>query len=143
MSFVRIVGSPVVYTTVLFITAASFASAENPVSKRSAKKIAPTTPLGIYQKQVTDAIGSRWYTYTKAKAEMLATGKVELKFRILANGRITGLKLLSNTSNEAFANLCMQAVIESRFPPIPEAVRRQLGHDFLDWEPMNFVLYPD
>ena len=143
MSFVRIVRALAAFVALLFLAAAAFGSGEKAVSNRNAKKIAPATPLAIYQKQVRDEIGPRWYAYTKARADMLTVGKVELKFRILADGRITGLKILSNTSNEAFANVCLQSVLEAKFPPIPEAVRRQLGHDFLDWDPMDFVMYPD
>jgi outer membrane biosynthesis protein TonB len=100
----------------------------------------PKTPLAAYQKQVTDAIGTKWYQYTQLQPDLLSVGTVRMDFRILANGHVTGVKIVSNTSNETFATLCKRAVLESKFPPIPDSVRRQLGHDFLDWEGVNFKL---
>ena len=116
---------------------------ERTISNVNAKKFSPKTPLAAYQKRVTDAIGSRWYAYTESQRDVLSIGTVRMNFRILANGHITGLKILSNTSNEQFANLCKRAVLESRFPPIPDPVRRELGHDYLDWEDVNFKLLPN
>jgi hypothetical protein len=109
----------------------------------SRTKSAPKTPLAIYQKRVTDIIGSRWYASVRSKTDMITVGKLTMKFRILANGRVTGLKVLSNTSNEVFAQVCLAAVLESKFPPIPEAVRRQAHEDFIDWDGVNFIMYPD
>lgn len=112
-------------------------------SNRKTEKRAPKTPLNVYQKQVTDAIGSRWYAYTRSKVDMITIGKLTMKFRILANGRVTALKIISNTSNEVFAQVCMASVLESKFPPIPEAVRRQTHQDFIDWDGVNFIMYPN
>ena len=124
-------------------TIAASAAEQSVISNRGNKKALPKTPLAVYQKQVTDLIGSRWYAYTKAKMDLLSTGTLEMTFRVQANGRVTGLKVLSNTSNEAFAQICRAAVLDSKFPPIPDAVRKQLALDYLDWEAVKFTLYPD
>lgn len=112
-------------------------------SDPSRKKAIPKTPLAIYQKQVTDAIGSRWYAYTSSNINLFATGSLRLNFRILANGSVTGLNVLSNTSNEAFAAACTDAICDSQFPPIPEVVRRATKKDFIDFEEIRFTLYPN
>ena len=143
MSLACTIRSLALFAAASFITAAASGSGEKVIANRNAKKSAPKTPLAVYQKQVTDAIGSRWYAYTQNQSDLIAIGSLRMTFRILANGRVTGLKVLSNTSNEAFANVCRRAVLESKIPPIPDVVRRELGHDFLDWEEVNFTLYPD
>lgn len=143
MSFFRPITSLAVIVAFSFITATASGAGEKAVLKRKTAKSAPKTPLGVYQKQVTDAIGSRWYAYIRAKADLFTVGTLRMNFRILANGRVTGLKVLSNTSNEAFASVCRQAVLESKFPPIPEAVRRQIHQDFIDWDGVNFIMHPN
>ena len=103
----------------------------------------PKTPLAAYQKQVNDMIGARWYALVEKERDMIAVGKVTINFRILADGRITNLKIVGNSSNESFANVSIRAVLEPKLPPIPEAVRRQLHQDFIDWDGVNFILYPN
>ncbi|MFL6515698.1 MAG: energy transducer TonB [Chthoniobacterales bacterium] len=112
-------------------------------SKQPQKKTVPKTALAAYQKQITDLIASRWYALTKAKLDTIAVGRVRLRFRILENGSVTNLKILSNTSNETFSQICVQAVMESKFPSIPASVRQELGLDYLDWENMDFTMYPN
>jgi hypothetical protein len=103
----------------------------------------PKTPLGIYQKQVTDQIGARWYSCLKSQMDSISVGKVTITFRILASGRVTKLRVISNTSNDTLAALSVRAILESRFPPIPEAVRRQTHEDFMDWDGVSFMIYPN
>jgi hypothetical protein len=139
---VRVVQSLAMMAALCLILGAASAN-EKVVSNRNEKKVTPKTPLAAYQKQVTDAIGSLWYRYTEQKLDLVSVGTVRMNFRILANGHVTGLRILSNTSNEQLANLCSRAVLESRFPPIPDAVRRETKQDFVEFDNIGFTLYPN
>src|SRR5438093_662246 len=77
------------------------------------------TPLGRYQKIVADSIGSRWYTYVDQKRDLINIGTLRLSFVIDPSGRVKNLKVTENSSNEAFASVCVQSVIEAHLPPTP------------------------
>jgi hypothetical protein len=100
------------------------------------------TPLGRYQKIVTDAIGSRWYAYTRSRADLLEIGTLRAHFFIDRTGQIKQLKVLGNTSNEAFANVCVESIVEAKLPPIPDDVADTLPPEGLEYEP-TFTMYPN
>ena len=77
------------------------------------------TPLGKYQKQVSDAIGSRWYYYMKSKMDLVSIGTAHVEAEVDANGKVQKLRVVSNNANEAFANVCLQSFQEAQIPPIP------------------------
>ena len=80
------------------------------------------TPLGKYQKQVSDAIGSRWYYYMKSKMDLVSIGTAHVEAEVDANGKVQKLRVVSNNANEAFANVCLQSFQEAQIPPIPPDV---------------------
>src|SRR4051794_38170956 len=77
------------------------------------------TPLGRYQKQVSDAIGSRWYFYMKNKIDLVSVGTAHIEAEVNSECHVENLKVLSNKANEAFANICLQSFLEAKLPPIP------------------------
>jgi outer membrane biosynthesis protein TonB len=101
------------------------------------------TPLGRYQKIVTDAIGSRWYAYTQSKADLITIGTLSAHFVVDRSGKIKDLRILKNTSNETFANICLQSIMEANLPPIPEDVAATLPSEGLEWDGVNFIMYPN
>ena len=92
------------------------------------------TPLGRYQKVLFDAIGSRWYTYVEEKNDLISLGTARISFAIDRKGRVKNLKVISNDSNEVFANVCLQSIIEVQLPPIPEDVASALPPEGLETE---------
>ena len=101
------------------------------------------TPLGRYQKIVTDAIGSRWYAYTESRRDLINIGTLTAHFFVDRNGKVQGLKIISNTSNEAFANICLQSILDAKLPPIPDDVAATLPPEGLEWDGVNFIMYPN
>lgn len=77
------------------------------------------TPLGKYRKTVIDAIGSRWYQYTRNAIDIISIGTAQVQAEVDADGKLMNLKLVSNSANEAFANICLQSFQEAQIPPIP------------------------
>ena len=100
------------------------------------------TPLGRYEKMVQDAIGSRWYAYVGQKMDLINLGTTQVAFSIDRSGRVKNLKVVSNSSNEAFANVCLQSIIEIQMPPIPEDVASSLPPEGLD-EQITFTMFPN
>jgi len=77
------------------------------------------TPLGRYQKAVSDAIGSRWYYYMNSKMDLVSIGTAHIEAEVDAQGHVQKLRVVSNNANEAFANICLQSFQEAHIPPIP------------------------
>jgi outer membrane biosynthesis protein TonB len=101
------------------------------------------TPLGRYQKIVADSIGSRWYTYVEQKRDLINIGTLRLNFVVDRSGRVKNLKVTENSSNEAFASVCVQSVLEAHLPPIPEEVVQSLPPDGFEVEGLGFIIYPN
>ena len=101
------------------------------------------TPLGRYQKIVADSIGSRWYTYVDQKRDLINIGTLRLDFVVDRSGRVKNLKVTENSSNQAFANVCVQSVLEAHLPPIPADVARSLPPEGLEIEDLGFIIFPN
>jgi outer membrane biosynthesis protein TonB len=100
------------------------------------------TPLGRYEKMVQDAIGSRWYAYVAQKMDLISLGTTQVVFSIDRTGRVRSPKIVSNSSNETFANVCLQSIIEIQLPPIPEDIASTLPPEGLD-EQITFTMFPN
>jgi outer membrane biosynthesis protein TonB len=78
------------------------------------------TPAAMqFEKRLYDQIGSVWYRYMQANSEKIPMGTAQIAMTISANGKITKLKVQSNTSNRLFATICVKAVREAKLPPFP------------------------
>jgi len=87
---------------------------------------AVATPLGRYKKMVSDAIGSRWYYYVNAQIGLLNIGTVDIRFTVLPDGKVRSVKVLRNSSNESFASVSINAIVNAEIPPIPPEVSKLL-----------------
>lgn len=100
------------------------------------------TPLGRYSKNVHDAIGSRWYALVRANGDRINIGTVLIGFSVDRSGRITKIKILSNTADESFSNLCLQSVQDAKVPPMAEDVADALPPEGFQ-ETLSFTIYPN
>jgi outer membrane biosynthesis protein TonB len=98
------------------------------------------TPLGKYQKLLSDAVGSRWYRYVQQQADLVSIGTAHLVFSVDRSGRVRNVRVVENSNNESFANVCLRSVIEVQLPPIPEDVADTLPSEGLEAE-MVFTMY--
>jgi hypothetical protein len=53
---------------------------------------------------------------------------------------VNNLRVIENTANETFANICLQSVQELKLPPIPEEIVSTIPSEGLQQE-LTFVLY--
>lgn len=99
------------------------------------------TPMGRYEKQVSDAVGSRWIYYIKQRQDLTTTGTVKINFTILANGQVRDVRVISNTANGAVARYSIQAIRDANIPPIPKNLASQLRNGRLEIDSYSFSLY--
>ena len=99
------------------------------------------TPLGRYMKEVNDSIGSRWYFLEQRRADLVSTGTVRVHFWINREGRVEGLRVISNSSNETLASISVQAIVEARIPPMPPDVAAVLPTTGLEAPDYTFTIY--
>jgi outer membrane biosynthesis protein TonB len=111
------------------------------ITNRGAARInAIGTPLGRYQKVLNDAIGSHWYMYVENQRDLISIGTARVTYTIDRSGKIKNLKVVENTSNEAFANVCLRSFLESKMPPMPDDVADTLPPEGLSGE-MSFIYF--
>ena len=111
------------------------------ITNRGASAVnAVGTPLGQYQKMLYDAVGSRWYYHVAQQRDLINIGTLRLAFSVDREGKPQNLKIVENSSNESFANVCLQSVLEIQLPPIPDDVASTLPSQGLD-EEMSFTMY--
>lgn len=96
------------------------------------------TPLGVYMKNVRAAISSRWYYYLRQHQDRYSFGSVEVDYAITEDGKITNVRVLSNTSNSAFAMLCEQCLREAEIAPPPDEAQAAMNDGKLE-ESLTFT----
>jgi len=96
------------------------------------------TPLGVYMKNVRAAISSRWTFYLRQHPDRYSFGSVELDYAITEDGKITNVRVLSNTSNSSFAMLCEQCLREAEIAPPPDEAQAAMNDGKLE-ESLTFT----
>ena len=93
---------------------------EGSISNRGAPGVdAVRTPLGTFKKQISEAIGSRWQYYVKQHGDIITTGVTRVTFFVTKDARIQDVRVINNTSNESFAQICSQSVREAELASAP------------------------
>jgi len=103
-------------------------------NKGPASVAAETTPLGHYKKNLSDAISSRWRYYVDHRMELLSFGTATISFYVTQDGKVESLQLLTNSSNQSFADCCLKSIMEAKLPAIPAEIATTLQGKKLDVE---------
>jgi len=77
------------------------------------------TPLGRYRKAISDAIGSSWYYYIGPRLDMFSYGSLSVIFTVDRNGKVRKPRVTSNSSNESFEIVTVEAMLAEDITPIP------------------------
>jgi outer membrane biosynthesis protein TonB len=91
------------------------------------------TPQGRFQKAVYDAIGSRWYYYTREQGDLVNIGTVQIRFYVRADGKVEDVKVIRNSSNETLASISLQSIIDANLPPMPDDLAPMFGGDRMEF----------
>ena len=111
------------------------------ISNRGRSSVATeATPIGRYKKSVADAIGSRWYYLVEHDMSLLSIGTVQVAFTVNQDGRVTGKRVMSSTSNSSALQSCSLEAVGSKFPPIPPDVAQTLQNGSLEID-YSFTIY--
>ena len=116
---------------------------EGSISNRGAASVdAVKTPLGVYKKKISEAIGSRWHYYVKQRNDLITVGIARVTFFVTKDGRIQDVRVTDNTSNETFSHVCTQSVREAELPPAPPDTFEAMKDGRLEIT-FTFNLYPN
>lgn len=86
------------------------------------------SPFAAYDKKIIGKIGSYWQYQVVDKFYGEKIGEVEVSFRLLADGRVSSLKVTRNTANAVLAGWCLQAIEQSApFEPFPGSMQALVG----------------
>ncbi len=111
------------------------------ISNRGPSSVAAeATPLGRYKKAAADAIGSRWYYYVNERMGLLSVGTVSVSFKVSATGKVTGLHVISNNSNQSLTDCSLRSIMDAKLPPIPPEVAATLQNGTLEID-YSFTIY--
>jgi hypothetical protein len=106
------------------------------------KPVTPTsTPLGQYRKILNDAVGSHWDRHMAEHPLGMALGTIDVSFWVDPSGRIKDAKITRNSTSSEVSAACLQSILETTLPPIPEKVASLLPPKGLASE-IRFTLSP-
>ena len=113
------------------------AMAGNAAKNGGASVASEATPAGRYTAVVLQAIDHRWRQYFDARADLVALGTVHVHFMVDRRGKVHGCRVISNTANEALANISLRAVSDTAINPMPDDVAAEAPDGLLPIE-INF-----
>lgn len=97
------------------------------------------TPLGKYQKAISDAVGSRWYMYVQQHSDLPLGGVVKVHFVIQRSGRVGSANVVSQTGSASLASFSVGAIMDATIPPIPDDVQAIINNTVLELD-YNFYM---
>ncbi len=91
------------------------------------------TPLGRYEKAISDAIASRWYQLVNDRmSDLVRTESVQIHFFVTRNGQSVSIRASGAKKDTILASISIQAINESELPPIPADVASKLPEGQLE-----------
>jgi outer membrane biosynthesis protein TonB len=96
-------------------------------------------PIHLFKKRLHEQIGRAWYHSVQTNSQKLALGTIRIAITASADGKITELRVLSNTSNELMAQISLAAIRQAKIPPIPP----ELLSDGKFQDQVSFTMFPN
>lgn len=88
------------------------------------------TSFGAYDTKLANLIQNAWHLLLEGRVSPV--GKVVVKFRLLADGRVTDVEIAETTVDDLFTTICQMSVNGPKFDRWPPEMRRQLQNDYRD-----------
>ena len=105
------------------------------------EQLAPSTSPQAYKKEVLSRMNVVWSVLAPAEIDRLSLGTVKIEFRVQPDGRVSNLKIVANSGNEALAEVARRTVLHTRIPAIPQGVLAQLPAGYMPGD-CTFTIYP-
>ena len=87
----------------------------------------------VYQNRASDLfVRSVLPALAQRLDQLLAAGATKVYYRVRADGRIEGVRVISARPNRFVQDTCTRVLKSTKFPPVPEAVRRELKKNYVD-----------
>ena len=116
---------------------------EGSISNRGAASVdAVKTPLGVFKKKISEAIGSRWHYYMKQQNDLVTVGLARVTFFVTKDGRVQDVRVIDNSSNDIFAFACKRSILEAELPPAPPEAFDAMKDERMEIT-FTFNLYPN
>lgn len=116
---------------------------EGNISNRGAASAdAVKTPMGVFKKKISEAIGSRWHYYMKQRNDLVTVGLARVSFFVTKDGRVQDVRVIDNSSNDMFAFACKQSILEAEIPPAPPETFEAMKDERMEIT-FTFNLYPN
>ncbi|MGC3989897.1 MAG: hypothetical protein QM796_09515 [Chthoniobacteraceae bacterium] len=103
------------------ITPAS--NSPNSVSQTETE-VTPSTPSSVYEKSIHQLLDATWNKRVRSNREDYATGETVIALSLNRHGIPSDLNIVYNTSNQSFAQMCLEVVSEMHFPSPPEPMMK-------------------
>lgn len=132
---------PPLLFAILAIVGGMARSAEAEPPKKTAATPAPSAAENLYFKQLKAAIGSRWVWHMKNERKNYETGSTKVAYRITPDGKLDHIRIAGNTSNDAFARMCLACVAEAEIPKPPAEILAMMKDGGLEQD-MTFNYVP-
>ena len=87
------------------------------------KRRTPRTPAQLveaYMPKVKGALSARWAEAVTPRMRDFASGNLSVTFKLDADGKVTGVTVTANTTNEPFAKFCDQFLRDTKFEAPPD-----------------------
>jgi TonB family protein len=95
----------------------------------------------VYATDFYQRMYSTWTRAVSARINDLVPGTAKVSFHILPDGRVTNLRLTSNTGNAALAKVALETVRKTRLGPLPSSLVPTLPHGYLPVDDIIFTIY--
>jgi TonB family protein len=95
---------------------------------------AEQTATVTYQLELGNLIVNTVAPELAKNPEQLVNVTVKLRLRLDSKGKVKDLKVISSSGNQFVEQTCTKIIWSIKFPPPPQAVIAELGHDFIDME---------
>jgi len=97
------------------------------------------TPFGAYDAAFIAAVQQRWYDLIDTSQVVPRSGKVQLQFRLIYDGRITDMKVNDENVGDLLTLLCQRAVLDpAPYARWPSDMRRMIGENYRE---VTFTFY--
>jgi TonB family protein len=125
------------HMTRMLLPALLFAS----ISCDATPQVDSTSALRVYAADFRQRMNSVWLRLVSAHANDMVPGTAKVSFHILPDGRVTSLRLTSNTGNAALAKVALETVRKTRLGRLPSSLLPTLPHGYLPVDNISFQTY--
>lgn len=98
---------------------------------QSTPPLTPDAPPKAYEKEVLRRMKAVWNRVASEHIHSLRPGTAKFHFKILPDGHISEVKMVSNSGNDALAAVARRTIEETSIPPMPRATLAELPHRYI------------